>query len=76
MDSRIRLGRQVVVSGGVDNGKIGTVVSPNRIKTDGRNIPINTISGDYKPVDYTRASAIELMNGDLITMFDSHLRIY
>lgn len=57
---------------GVNSNKVGMVVSPNEIKTNGRGVPIN-VDGAYKPVDWGRESAVQLDDGNLITMFNNRL---
>lgn len=65
---------QVADLSGIDSNKKGTVVSPNMVKTDGRGVPTN-VSGAYKPVDWSREVAVQLEDGELITMFKNRLRL-
>lgn len=75
MSEGFRLGMKVQVSdgSGLDSNKMGTVVSPREVKTDGRGTPTN-VSGAYKPVDWSRETAVRLEDGSLITMFNNRLK--
>jgi hypothetical protein len=70
----LTVGTRVRVSegSGIDSNKTGVVVHPREVKTDGRLIPTN-VEGAYKPVDWSRETAVKLDNGNLITMFNNRL---
>jgi len=71
---KINVGDKVrVVGGGVYSNQSGTVVNSWAVKTDGKGVPINVDSGDYKPVDWKKEVAIRLDNGKLITMFKNYI---
>lgn len=74
-ESKFKIGDKVKVNdgSGLASNKIAKVVSPKMIKTDGRSIPQN-ISGAYKPIDWKREVAIQYEDGELDTMFISHLK--
>lgn len=68
-----RPGMRVQVSGGgVDNGKVGTVVDWSEVRTNGRGIPTN-IPGAYSPPDRKKEVPVRLDSGVLITMFTNRL---
>ena len=59
----LKAGDKVKISGGsgIDSNKTGKVVDRNRIKTDGRGIPTNTLDSPYQPVDWKKEVAVELI---------------
>jgi len=67
-------GEKVRISGGsgVDSGKIVTVVSDDKIKTDGRGIPTN-VEGAYQPVDWENEVPFQYPDGKLGLMFRERL---
>ena len=75
-EASFKPGDKVKVSqgSGLDSGKVGVVVSPQLIKTDGRGIPTN-IQGAYKPVDWKKEVPIKFSDGTLTTMFKNRLTI-
>jgi len=70
----LKVGDRVRVSegSGVDSNREGTVVHPSEVKTRGDGVPTN-VEGAYKPVDWSRETAVRLDNGSLITMFNNRL---
>jgi len=74
-ESTINIGDTVKVNqgSGLDSGKTGKVIPPKMIKTDGRGIPLD-ISGAYKPIDWKKEVAIQLDNGEIITMFKNRIQ--
>ena len=47
---------------GVDSGKRGTVLHPNKVRTNGRGVPID-VPGAYKPVDHKKEHVVKLHSG-------------
>lgn len=71
---KFRTGDRVQISfgSGLDSNKIGTVVNRNTVRTDNNMVPKN-ISGAYKPVNWNFEVAVQLDDGELITMFKNRL---
>jgi len=69
------VGKKFVISdgSGIDSGLIVTIIHPKMIKTDYDGIPVNTVTSDYKRVDWTKEVAIRLPSGGLRTMFKNRL---
>lgn len=67
-------GRRVRIAegSGIDSGKVGKVVYRAIVLTDGDGIPTN-VQGAYKPVDWSRESAVLLDTGEIITMYRNRL---
>lgn len=65
---------QVSDGSGLKSNKIGVVVSPRMVKTDRDGVPKN-VTGAYKPVDWSREVAVQLEDGELITMFKTRLSL-
>jgi len=63
---------KVVPGSGLDSDKVGIIVSPKEVRTNGSGIPIN-IQGAYKPIDWNKEFAVKLDDGELITMFKNRL---
>ena len=60
--ARVRVGPNIAL----DHGKVGTLVGPRDVRTDGRGIP-RGISGAYKPVDWKNWVVIRVDDtGELI----------
>ena len=73
-EAKIKIGDRVkVTGGGVDDGSTGTVINSKQIKTDGRGVP--ELTGHYKPVDWSKEIAIKKDNGEIITMFKTHVKV-
>jgi len=74
MRKKFKTGERVKISiaCGVDGGKKGYIIDKRKIRTSGRGIPL--LPGHYKSVDWRKESAIELDNGEIITMFNVCLR--
>ena len=64
---------QIAINSGTLSGKKGVVIDKNLVKTDGRGVPTN-IPGAYKPVDWNAEVAIQLDDGQLVTMFKNRVR--
>ena len=52
-------------------GKIGVIVSPKTVPTNGRGVPI--LPGHYKPFDRKRDSFVLFDNGEIDSVFDKCL---
>lgn len=70
---RILPGMKVKVceGSGIDSGKVGRVVYPSEVKTDGRGIP--TILGHYRRVNWREEAAIRYEDGRIDIMFLNRL---
>lgn len=74
---RLCIGDKVVISdlSGIDSRKVVTLVSSEKIKTDGRGIPTN-VAGAYNPVDWDREVAFMYPDGEYGTMFKDRILPY
>lgn len=73
MIKRLAIGTRVIISegSGIDSNKQGIIVSRDIVKYNSRGIPL--LEGYYKPIDWSRESAVMLDTGRLITMFNNRL---
>jgi len=71
---QVRVGRRVRVAGGsgVDSDKLGTVVCRCNVEIGWRGVPTN-VQGAYKPVDWSKEVAVQLDDGNLITIYKTRL---
>jgi hypothetical protein len=71
----INTGNKVEISqgSGIDSGKIGVVVGPGKVKTNGRGIPTN-IPGAYAPINWQSEVVIEFPDGSLSIMDKNRVR--
>jgi len=69
----LAVGTKVKVSdgSGLDSNKTGTIIDPSQIKTDMSGVP--EIQGHYKPVDWSKESAVQYDDGEVNTMFNDRL---
>jgi len=61
-----RIGDKVQITNGIDTGKIATVVPTREIKLNGRGIPTNCVSGEYKKPDWSKEIPLKLPSGGYI----------
>ena len=69
----LRVGQRVRVAdcSGIDSNKEGVIISPSRIRINGRGVP--ELPGHFKPADWKRERAVQLDDGNIITMFVDRL---
>jgi hypothetical protein len=60
----IKYGDEVTISHnyGIDSGKQGTVLHPNKVRTNERGVPTD-VPGAYKPVDHKKEHVVKLHSG-------------
>jgi hypothetical protein len=59
-----KVGQKVLVEETVNRVMVAHIVSPTKIKTDGRGIPTN-VQGAYKPVDWKHYVAVQYVSSGL-----------
>jgi hypothetical protein len=75
LTEKLDVGTKVKIAdlSGVYSNREGTIVDKTKIKTDGKGIPTNVDNNPYKPVDWSKESAVEFKDGKLITMFNERI---